>query len=712
MEYQKQEFLDKIKVLNPHLDLEIIAKAYDVAESCHRGQTRASGEPYFNHPVEVAILVSQILHLDTASIATALLHDTVEDTDITIEEIEKIFGSEIASLVNGVTKLTRIEFQPANIRQAENFRKFLIAMSEDIRVLLIKLVDRLHNMRTIEHIVSPDKRQRIATETLEIYAPLAERIGIHQIKTDLQDLSFATLYPRMRESILERLSEVPGIDDNLILKITEEIKNNLQDKGLDAEVSGRKKSPYSIWMKLNQKNLSFDQLSDIVAFRIIVKDLIDCYRALGIIHSIYKMIPESFQDYISTPKHNGYQSLHTLVIGPFQQRIEIQIRTEEMHEIAELGVAAHWAYKQHYKDIDGKKYRWIRELLSVMELSSDSDELMQNTKLAMYYDQVFCFTPQGKLISLPKGSCPIDFAYAIHSKIGHHCSGAKVNGKLVPLRTHLENGDQVDILTSNSQTPSPEWEDFVMSAKAKTEIRKFIRQQRQDQYMILGKNLIEKAAKFSLVELNDKNLLKAAHTLAKKTVEDLYCAVGEGRIGRDEVIKLIKSEKSDKFTDKIVKFFVKKNMEDSDKSSISIEGLIPGMAVHYAKCCNPIPGDKIVGVINTGRGVTVHINDCDNAKNKPNSEVIDLSWSSSSLDSKFIIRLRVVISNESGSLASLTSEFAKYNTNITNIKITNRNPDYFEFILDAEIGDISKLQPILSSLRSKKMVQHIERYKD
>ncbi len=688
----------------------------DFAIEYHGSQTRESGDLYFQHPFEVAGIITE-MRLDTASVITALLHDTIEDTDLTLDEIKENFGTEVAKLVDGVTKLTKIEFQPDHVRQAENFRKLLLAMSDDIRVLLVKLADRLHNMRTINFIKSPEKRMRIALETMEIYSPLAERIGIQQIKLELQDLAFNVLYPDIRSSIVSRLKSLADNGEKLVVQIVEEITTTLKKAKINAKVSGRQKTPYSIWMKMKQKNVSFEQLSDIIAFRVVVKTLPECYQALGAVHAEYKMVPESFQDFISTPKNNDYKSLHTVVVGPMQQRIEVQIRTEEMHEIAELGVAAHWRYKQKYPPQDGKQYRWVRELLGILEHSNDSEEFLQHTKLAMFYDQVFCFTPKGSLIALPKGATPIDFAYAVHSDIGHHCVGAKINGRIVPLRTHLKNGDQVEIIISKNHVPSPSWEKFVITGKARSEIRRFVRSQQRDQYIALGQVILEKACKTSKITYNDDNILSAAHKLHKKNAEELLLAVGEGVISREEVIKQLEpsvSKLSSTFS--FLKFKKSKkpsSEEQSAEHSVPIHGLIPGMAVHFAGCCHPLPGDQIIGIMHTGKGVTIHTADCEMLNNFASmpDRIIDLSWDSDSSNIPYVCRLKAILINTPGSLAVLTSEIARDKANITNLRISTRNPDFFEIILDVEISGLSQLNNILASLQTKAGVHSIERYK-
>ena len=708
-----QEVIDNYKSYGVSIHEPVVRKAIDFAIKYHGSQKRASGDPYYYHPLQVAEIIAQ-MRLDSDSIVTAILHDTIEDTDLTFENIEKHFSPNIAKLVDGVTKLNKIEFKADSTRQAENFRKLLLAMSDDIRVLLIKLADRLHNMRTIDYISKPEKRKRIALETMEIYAPLAERIGIQQIKVELQDICFRVLNPEVRESIINRFNSIESDKGNYVNQIIEEIKKTVENGGIKAEVYGRRKTTYSTWMKMKQKNVGIDQLYDIIAFRIIVKDIEDCYRALGIIHSAYKMVPDNFQDFISTPKGNGYQSLHTVVIGPFMQKIEVQIRTQDMHDIAELGVAAHWRYKQGHKDSsDGSKYTWIRELLSILEQNSAPDEFLQNTKLAMYYDQVFCFTPKGNLIALPKGATTVDFAYMVHSDIGNSCVGAKVNGRIVPLRTQLVNGDQVEIITSKNQTASPSWEKFVVTGKARSEIRKIIRSQQYDQYVKLGRNIISKALKVAGITDEAKSLEKASKFF-NKSLNDLLFAIGEGTIAREEVVKQVQPKKS-KFSStlSLLKFKRKKKPDFSQENSVPIKGLISGMAMHYAKCCHPLPGDKIVGIIHTGSGVTIHTSDCEMLNNFAGmpERIIDLTWDSNASNIPFVCRVSIVLLNEVAGLSVISTEIARDGGNIINFKITSRKPDYFEMIFDIEVESLEHIEKIINSLRTKKVIQHIERTK-
>jgi GTP pyrophosphokinase len=679
-------------------------------------QQRESGAPYYSHPLEVAEIIAE-MRLDTDSIVTAILHDTIEDTDLTLEEIEQNFGKDVAKLVDGVTKLTKIKFHEDNARQAENFRKLLIALSDDIRVLLIKLADRLHNMRTIDFISNQEKKKRIALETLELYAPLAERIGMQQIKTELQDICFGILNPDIRESIVLRFKTIEreSGQDKLIPQIIDELQKTLEGQGLKVEVSGRRKTPYSTWMKMKQKNISIDQLSDIIAFRILVDNVENCYRALGIIHTSYKMVPDTFQDFISTPKNNGYQSLHTVIIGPLLQKVEIQIRTYKMHDIAELGVAAHWRYKQGQDEsVDTTQYVWIRELLSILEQNNDPETFLQNTKLAMYYDQVFCFTPKGELIALPKGATTVDFAYMVHSDIGNKCVGAKVNGKIVPLKTQLVNGDQVQIITSKHSTVSLSWEKFVVTGKAKGEIQKVIQKQLKGQHIKLGKTIISKVLKANKIEEENK-AIEAACKFFSKTPDELFLAVGEGTITREEVVKLVIPKKSRlSSTLSLLKFAKKSSFRSEDENVIPIKGLIPGMAMHYAKCCHPLPGDKIVGIVHTGSGITIHTSDCEMLNNFASmpEKILDLTWDNNKSNIPFISRIKVLLLNEPESLATLAGEIAKNGGNITNFKILSRNSNYFELIFDIEVKSLAHIEVIINALRIKEAIQYADRDKN
>ncbi len=713
---RQYELIEKVKSYDEDADEDLINRAYVFAMKAHGAQKRASGDPYFSHPVEVAYKLTQF-KLDTASIVTALLHDTVEDTNVTLEEIEKSFGKEISTLVDGVTKLSRLEGKSENLKQAENFRKLLVAMSQDLRVLLVKLADRLHNMETLSHIKNPEKRQRIARETVEIYASLAERIGMRHLKEELQDLAFTELYPEARESISARLNFLREQGQGEVEKTAAAIKLKLTEAGLGhAEINGREKKPFSIWKKMESKNVSFEQLSDIVAFRIVVNDVSECYHALGVIHAEWHTIPGHFKDYISTPKSNGYQSLHTAILGPGRHRVEIQIRTREMHEIAEYGLAAHWAYKQNSQTKDGKQFRWIRELLEILEKSENPEEFLADTKLEMYQDQVFCFTPKGDILAFPRGATPVDFAYAVHSGVGDTCVGAKINGRIVPLRTQLKNGDQVDIITSKTQTPSPSWERFVVTGKARAEIRKFIRTQQRNEYINLGRAVLTKTFKQEGQEFNEKMLEPHLPHFGKKETDDLLSDVGEGLLSRQQVLEIVLGEKKPVGTPKSSMLSSLSNPFRKKKTNgtapMPIKGLMPGMAIHFAGCCHPIPGDRIVGIVTTGKGITVHTMDCETLENYSDAPErwIDVAWDREATDIRHIGRLRAHVSHEPSALATVTNIIAKENGNISNLKITNRSTDFFEILLDIEVTDLKHLNNIIAGLRSKEVVQVVERY--
>jgi guanosine-3',5'-bis(diphosphate) 3'-pyrophosphohydrolase len=705
------ELVEQVKSYDSSADEDAINRAYVFAMKQHGSQLRASGDPYFSHPIEVAGILTRY-KLDSASIITALLHDTIEDTSATPEDVKRLFGDEIHRLVDGVTKLSRLELQSDQSKQAENFRKLVLAMSEDIRVLLVKLADRLHNMRTLHFVKNADKRRRIASETLEIYAPLAGRIGISEIKDELEDLSFAELHGDVRESLVARLSFLREQGGGLIGRILEELRGTLAEAGVNAVVTGREKTPYSIWRKMQTKNVAFEQLSDIMAFRVQVENIEDCYRALGVIHSRYPMVPNRFKDYISTPKPNGYRSLHTGVFGPERHRIEVQIRTKEMHDVAELGVAAHWSYKQARPSAEGSQYRWLRELLDVMEHASNPEEFLEHTKLEMFQDQVFCFTPKGDLIALPKGSCSVDFAYAVHSQVGDHCVGAKINGRMMPLRTALNNGDQVEIVTSKAQTPNPAWERFVVTGRAKARIRRFVRQQLRAQYTDLGRSILTRAFKQEGYEFTEKGLEGVLKIFKVAALDDLLTQVGDGSLhGRDVVVAVypeLKNKPTPDQTDNVVA--LKRGKKPANVPSVPVKGLIPGMAMHYAGCCHPLPGDRIVGIVTTGKGVTIHTIDCDMLEQYADTPErwLDLSWNQD--DQEYQVgRVNLVVANEAGSLGNLSMVIAKNQGNISNLKITNRNADFFEMMVDIEVRDVKHLTNIMAALRASPAINSVER---
>jgi GTP pyrophosphokinase len=706
------ELVERVKSYDPGADEDALNRAYVFAMKAHGSQKRASGDPYFSHPIEVAGILTD-LKLDDSSIITALLHDVVEDTGTTLEDVEAVFGKDISRLVDGVTKLGRLELQSEETKHAENFRKLLVAMSEDIRVLLVKLADRLHNMQTLHFIASPEKRRRIARETMDIYAPLAERIGMHGFKDQLEDLAFAELNKDGRDSVLARLDFLRGQGQDLSERIIGELRQSLAEEGVKAMVSGRMKTPYSVWRKMQRKNVTFEQLSDIMAFRVVVGSLGDCYHALGLLHSRYPVVPGRFKDYISTPKPNGYRSLHSTIIGPERHRIEVQIRSHDMHEVAEYGVAAHWKYKQDNPQVEGRQYRWMRELLDILEHADNPEEFLEHTKLEMFQDQVFCFTPKGAVIALPSGATPVDFAYAVHSEVGDTCVGAKVNGRMVQLRAPLQNGDQVEIITSKAQTPSPDWEQFVVSGKAKARVRRFVRLKQREQYIELGRQILQKSFRQEGYDMTDKGLDSVLKRFKCDNVGDLCASVGQGHFtGREVVTAVFPGTKVDAKVQKIVPIARARARQGKGReTSVPIKGLIPGMAVHYAHCCHPLPGDRIVGIVTTGKGVTVHTIDCDTLESfqATPERWVDLSWDvDEGLDQR-IGRLHVVVANEPGSLGSLSTIIGKNHGNISNLKITNRSIDFFEMLIDVEVTSVKHLSNIIAALRAMPVITSVER---
>ena len=708
------ELVERVKGYDPSTDEKVLNRAYVFAMKAHGSQTRASGDPYFSHPLEVAGILTDY-KVDSASIITALLHDTIEDTDTTLKEIRKAFGKEVARLVDGVTKLTRIEFQSDQAKQAENFRKFVLAMSEDIRVLLVKLADRLHNMRTLHYIDNPEKRRRIAMETMDIYAPLSERIGIQGMKSELEDLAFQELNPDARKSILKRLEFLRQKGGDIVPRIIKELEKTLADKGIKAAISGREKTPYSVWDKMQHKDVGFEQLSDIMAFRVVVDTVEDCYRALGVAHGAYPVVPDRFKDYISTPKPNGYRSLHTGVFGPERQRIEMQIRTAEMHDVAEHGLAGHWNYKQGTVETESPQYRWLRELLDIIEHAAGPEEFLEHTKLEMFKDQVFCFTPRGDLINLPRGATPVDFAYAVHSEVGDHCVGAKINGRMMPLRSELRNGDQVEIVTSKAQTPSPTWERFVVTGKARARVRRFIRLQQRDEYVKLGRAMLDRAFVAEGYEISNKALRQVLKVFNHTKVDDLCADVGAGHHTGREVVEAIFPGTRDKADDDKVVPLARargKQGKDEGRGSVSIKGLIPGMAVHFANCCHPLPGDRIVGIVTTGKGVTIHTIDCETLEEFVDAPErwLDVSWD---IDNKapdiHVGRVHLTVLNVPGSLGELSTVIARNDGNISNLKITDRSPQFFNMLIDIEVRDVKHLTNVIAALRANPSINSVER---
>ena len=720
----------KIRAYDAKVDLGIIDAAYEVARVAHGGQVRDNGDPYISHPVAVANILADY-RLDPASIVTGLLHDTIEDTGLKLPEIEKRFGAEVGALVDGVTKLTRLELQSDRTKQAENFRKLVLAMSKDIRVLLVKLADRLHNMRTLHYVQKPERRLRIARETMEIYAPLAERIGMDAMKTELQNRSFAQLEPEAFDTIMARLNFLRGQGADVIEEVRQELIRVCRESGTEVqEVTGREKSPFSIWEKMQRRNIAFEQLSDIMAFRIVVRTRADCYAALGGIHAAYPVIAGRFKDYISTPKSNGYQSLHTGVTlrHPRNQKIEVQIRTRDMHDIAENGVAAHWVYKgpELKSDVsqEVQRFRWVQDLLEILDNSGAPDEFLENTKLELYQDQVFCFTPKGQLIQLPRGATPVDFAYAVHSQVGDTCVGAKVNGRLLPLRHELQNGDQVEIMTARGGTPSPQWERFVVTGKARARIRRYVAQQQRQNHRDAGRAALAKAFRQEGVDGSERALEPALKVLKQASLDDLYVGVGNGNLGAKDVVyatypELRQSPRGPRMVPAIPQRPAGRGGGVGDPG-MAITGLVSGMAVHYAGCCHPLPGDRIIGIVTTGKGVTIHTAGCQTleAFAATPERYIDVDWDYGVLTHEgggkrvagtHTGRISVIAANEPGALASLTNAISKHEGAVANLKIVNRQQDFCEILVDVEVRDLRHLSIVIAGLRAAPGITEVER---
>ena len=720
---RQYELVERVKAYDPDADEGLLNRAYVFAMKAHGAQLRHSGDPYFSHPIEVAGILTE-LKLDPATIVTGLLHDVLEDTTSTTEEIESLFGKEVEALVDGVTKLSKVEWSSETTKQAENFRKLLIAMSHDIRVLLVKLADRLHNMRTLHFVPGEERRKRIAQETMEIYAPLAGRMGMQAMREELEDLAFQELNPDAHASVTARMQFLRDQGGEIVRRISDLLKRTLAEKGLDAWVQGREKRPFSIWRKMEQKMISFEQLSDIIGFRIVTGSTDDCYRALGILHSTWRAVPGRFKDYISVPKNNGYQSLHTTVIGPEEQRVEVQIRSLEMHEIAEHGVAAHWGYKDRLDANDqarGSPYHFLRELVGILEHGGSPEEFLEHTKLEMFQDQVFCFTPKGDLIALPKGATSIDFAYAVHTEVGDTCVGCKINGRPMPLRTQLQNGDSVEIIRSKAQRPVPAWESMVVTGKARSAVRRFVRQAERDEFARLGKDIVERVFREAGYDPTDKALEAAATRFKLAKVPDLYVAVGRGTIVSAALREtLVPKEPSAKA--KKPGFFRRKPAPaaghangNGNGHAIPIQGLVPGLAVHLSPCCHPLPGERIVGVVTPGRGVAVHTIDCVELERLHGEAErwLDLSWDKAAVDAAHLVgRLDIVLSNEPGALANLCAVIARHDGNISNLKITERSADFFEFLVDVEVNDVKHLNGIMAALNATSAVSTVKRVRN
>ncbi|MDE2435533.1 MAG: bifunctional (p)ppGpp synthetase/guanosine-3',5'-bis(diphosphate) 3'-pyrophosphohydrolase [Sphingomonadales bacterium] len=693
---RQYELVERVLAYEPEADEAMLNRAYVYTVQKHGSQKRASGDPYFSHPVEVAGLMTE-LQLDQETIVTALLHDTVEDTLATIADIEKLFGPDVARLVDGVTKLSKIEAMGETERAAENLRKFFLAMSEDIRVLLVKLADRLHNMRTLHFIRSEEKRRRIAHETMDIYAPLAERVGMYEYMREMQLLAFEQLEPEAYATITGRLAQIRSSEGGQVDAIALSIKQALAEAGLKVEVSGREKHPYSIWKKMAERHVSFEQITDIMAFRVLTETVEDCYRALGVLHQTWQMIPGRFKDYISTPKSNGYRSLHTALIFENSMRMEVQIRTQEMHHTNEFGLAAHWAYKQHERP-DGQ-VGWLRDLIEIVDASHDAEELLEHTKLAIYQDRIFAFTPKGQLLQLPKGSTPIDFAYAVHSDLGSLAVGAKINGRHMPLRTPLGNGDVVEIIKSRNASPQLSWLGFVVTGKARAAIRRAVRQKEKQEVAAIGRMLFDEIAERLPSKIGKKAVKDAVKRLELASEEELMVAIGSAKLDDRQVMEALVPGSA--------KDLPEPERWPRQERAISIRGLTPGVAFHLGACCHPVPGDRIVGIRMPGKGVEVHAIDCMTLASGVDADWLDLSWGERTTGA--VGRVRVVLHNRPGTLAEATGIFAGNRANIIHLENTSRDELFGTYEIDLEVSDLAHLTRIVSALRASDAVAQADR---
>ncbi|HYD23687.1 MAG TPA: bifunctional (p)ppGpp synthetase/guanosine-3',5'-bis(diphosphate) 3'-pyrophosphohydrolase [Croceibacterium sp.] len=690
---RQYELVERVKAYEPGADEALLNRAYVYTVQKHGAQKRASGDPYFSHPVEVAGLMTD-LKLDQETIVTALLHDTVEDTLTTIEDIEKNFGADVAKLVDGVTKLSKLEQMPDDERAAENLRKFFLAMSEDIRVLLVKLADRLHNMRTLHFIKSPEKRRRIARETMDIYAPLAERVGMYEYMREMQLLAFEQLEPEAYATITGRLEQLRSTENGQVDAIALQIKQALAQAGIKAEVWGREKHPFSIWKKMAERHMPFEQVTDIFAFRVLTDTVEDCYRALGVLHQAWQFVPGRFKDYISTPKTNGYRSLHTTLIYESSMRVEVQIRTQAMHRLNEFGLAAHWAYKQGDRP-DGQ-VGWLRDLIEIVDASHDAEELLEHTRLAIYQDRIFAFTPKGALFQLPKGATPVDFAFAVHTDLGARTVGAKINGRHMPLRTVLGNGDVVEIIKGANAEPQLSWLGFVVTGKARASIRRAVRAKEFAEVATIGRELFGQIAERLPAKIGKKAILAAVERLGLEDDDDLMYAIGAAKLTDREVMEALVPGSTAEMPE-----------EPGRTRAISIKGLTAGMGFTLAECCHPVPGDRIVGLRVKGEGVVVHAIDCLELASGIDADWVDLSWGERSQGA--IGRLRVVLYHRLGTLAEMAGIFAKGHANVVTLEQTQLDDPFHTYEVDLEVHDLAHLTRILSALRASDAVAEAER---
>lgn len=732
---RQYELVEKVQRYNPNADEALLNKAYVYAMQKHGTQKRASGDPYFSHPLEVAAILTD-LRLDDATIAVALLHDTIEDTSATRDEIDRMFGPEIGKLVDGLTKIKRLDLASKRAKQAENFRKLLLAIADDVRVLLVKLADRLHNMRTLHH-MPEHKRGRIAEETMEIYAPLAGRMGMHDMREELEDIAFRTLNPDAYSTITDRLTALRDKNKSLITDIEHDLMARLEERGIAALVKGREKRPYSIFRKMQSKSIAFEQLSDIYGFRVVVGTVEACYRVLGVVHTTWPAVPDRFKDYLSTPKQNDYRSIHTTVVGPSRQRVELQIRTTAMDRVAEYGIAAHALYKDgelggrniNKLNDESRAYEWLRRTIELLSQGDTPEEFLENTKLELFHDQVFCFTPKGRLIALPRGATPIDFAYAVHTDIGNTCVGAKVNGQIMPLVTELRNGDEVDIVRSQAQTPPPAWESIAVTGKARAAIRRATRENARQQYGSLGRHILERAFRRAGHAFNEERIEGALPDLGFSALADLLAAVGRGEMRAHEIVTTLYPDYQDDRLPNTMQsgepgWFglesgsgMKFRIPDGEdgrhgEGSLPIRGLSGDLPVSFAPEGGAVPGDRIVGILTPGVGVTIYPiqSPALQAFEDETDRWLDVRWDmGGEKRERFPARINVYALNEPGSLATIAATIAELGGNIDNLKMLRRAADFHEILIDLEVWDLKHLNRIINQLRAKPNVSSVTR---
>ncbi|TYB90393.1 bifunctional (p)ppGpp synthetase/guanosine-3',5'-bis(diphosphate) 3'-pyrophosphohydrolase [Oceaniovalibus sp. ACAM 378] len=697
-----EDLIDLVRAYNPKSNANLLRRAFVYGAGMHEGQLRHSGDPYFTHPVAVAAVLAD-MQLDDATIVTALLHDTIEDTKSTFGDVEAHFGKEIAELVDGVTKLTNLQLNSSETKQAENFRKLFMAMSRDLRVILVKLADRLHNMRTIKS-MRPDKQAQKARETMDIYAPLAGRMGMQWMRDELEDLGFQVLNPEGRTSIIRRFITLQRETGDVIHKITTDIRHELDKARIEAEVFGRAKKPYSIWRKMEEKKLSFSRLSDIYGFRVICASEFECYVALGAIHQRWRAVPGRFKDYISQPKSNGYRSIHTTVSGRDGKRVEVQIRTRQMHEVAETGVAAHWSYRDGIRvenpfAVDPVK--WIATLTERLDPSEDNEDFLEAVKLEMYTDQVFCFTPKGEVVKLPRGATPLDFAYVIHTRIGDSCVGAKVDGIRVPLWTRLKNGQSVDIITAEGQRPQATWIDIVVTGRAKTAIRRSLRDEDRERFIKLGLELARIAFDHVGKRMTDRALITAARRMDLPSSDELLSRLGSAEITARLVIETLYPE-------------LIAHPGDEIEPGRAIVGLSPKQTFQRARCCQPVPGERIVGITYRGRGVMIHAIDCPilGEFEEETERWVDLQWHSGLHPAVHTVSFDMTISNDAGVLGRICTLIGQQKANISDLHFRDRKPDFYRLIVDVDLRDVEHMHAVRQMLEADSDVATITRHRD